>query len=143
MAFDPKNLVPAAQVEAFNKTAGARSVKEVALDNIKKQIALFKDAKLDGKRHFITQGDRTAFSVRINNTALVLETIDVKGTKVEVKEMTCPTVDFEAALNYYAGRIEKGDYDAALGVLAKSRDVRSEKMRATRAAKPKADKPTA
>ncbi|NML04290.1 hypothetical protein [Sphingomonas sp. G-3-2-10] len=139
MAFDPKNLIPASQVAAFDKSGGQRTTKQVALDNIKKQIALFKDPKAEGKRNFKTEGDRTAFSIRINNTAMVLETADVKGTKVEVKEMTAPNADFEAALNYYAGRIEKGDFDAQLKLLGDKREARSAKMKETRAAKPKGD----
>lgn len=139
MAFDPKNLIPASQVAAFGKSGGQRTTKQVALDNIKKQIALFKDPKAEGKRNFKTEGDRTAFTIRINNTAMVLEVADVKGTKVEIKEMTAPTAEYEAAMLYYAGRIEKGDFDAQLEALGKKRDARSAKMKETRAAKPKAE----
>lgn len=102
MAFDPKLLVPAAQVSAFSNNAGQRSMKQVALDNIEKQKALFQDSKKDGKRNFKIVEDRVAFTIRVNNTALVLETVNVNGTKVDVREMTAPTKAFVEALDYYA-----------------------------------------
>lgn len=141
MAFDPKILIPASQVAAFAGTANQRTTKQVALDNIAKMKALAADTKLEGKRNFKAQGDRTAFTVRVNNTALVLETVEVNGTKVEVREMTAPTKDFVAALDYYAGKIEKGDYDAQLTALSSKREARTSKMRETRASKKAEVKP--
>lgn len=138
MAFDPKTLVPAAQVAAFAKTPGARTTKQVALDNINKMKELASDPAIEGKRSWKTEGDRTAFTVRVNNTALVLETVTVNGTKAEVREMSAPTKDFVAALDYYAAKIEKDEYKPQLDALAGKREARTSKMRATRAAKKEA-----
>ncbi|UYY77518.1 hypothetical protein [Sphingomonas sp. R1] len=135
MAFDPKNLIPAAQVSAFSKDAGQRSTKQVALDNIAKMRELFLDPKKEGKRNFKVADDRVAFTIRVNNTALVLEVANVQGTKVEVREMSAPKADFAAALDYYAERIRKDEYKSQLDALAGKREQRTSKMRQTRAAK--------
>lgn len=141
MAFDPKNLIPAAQVAAFAKNAGTRTTKQVALDNIAKMKELASDPAIEGKRNWKTEGDRTAFTVRVNNTALVLETVEVNGTKVEVREMSAPTKDFVAALDYYKGKIEKDEYKEQLDALAGKREARTSKMRETRASKKTEAKP--
>lgn len=133
-AFNPALLIPAAQVDTFAKGNGQRSTKQVALDNIKKMKELAADPKKEGRRSFEIKGDRAAFTIRVNNTALVLETVEVNGTKVEVREMTAPVKDFAAALDYYAGRIEKDEYKAQLDALAGKREQRTTKLRATRAA---------
>jgi|GEM_PF-1855679 len=135
MAFDPKSLVPAAHVEAFSKATGQRSMKQVALDNIERTKALFLDSKKEGKRNFKAVGDRVAFTIRVNNTALMLEVADVNGTKVDVREMTAPTKAFVDALDYYAERIRKDEFKAQLDALAGKREQRTSKMRQTRAAK--------
>lgn len=135
MAFDPRSLIPASQVPAFQATSTQRTTKQVALDNIARMKELAADPKLEGRRTFKAQGDRTAFTIRVSNTALVLETVDVSGTKVEVREMTAPTKEFAAALDYYAGRIAGDHYKAQLDALAGKRTARTEKMRETRAGK--------
>ncbi len=134
--FDPKMLVPAAQIEGFNKQGAARTVQQVALDNIarmKEQFAAGDAA--EGKINFKLSGDRVAFTIRVSNTALVLERTKVQDTDVDVKEMTVPKANFPDALDYYADRIKAGEYDAQLTGLAEKKATRTDKMRTTRAAR--------
>ncbi|MBM6577138.1 hypothetical protein KCP91_12215 [Microvirga sp. SRT01] len=141
MAFDPAKLVPADQVAAFAKVAGARGIKQVAIANIDKQIALLADPAIEGKRTYEVKGDHSAFEVRVNNSAMVLETANVKGTQVEVRKMAVPAKDLKDAFLYYRKRIEAGDYDDQLTKLDTVRNARTDKMRATRATKKAAAKP--
>ena len=138
--FNPAVLVPATQVAELSKAQAGRSMKDVALANIDKQIALLADAKIEGKRTFRVVGDKSAFQVRVGNQALTLETVKVKDTTVEVKEMSAPSAQLKDALLYYRDRIAKGNYDAALAKLDTARVARVEKMKTTRAAKPKTEK---
>jgi hypothetical protein len=139
MAFDPKNLAPAANIAALSKAQAGRTMKAVALDNIDKQVALLADKAMEGKRTFRVVGDNSAFSVRVGNQALELE-VFVDGKPAKTKEVAVPTKDLKDAFTYYRKEIEAGKYDAALAALDTGRAARVEKMRATRAAKPKADK---
>ena len=134
--FDPKLLVPANQVEGFAKPATQRSVVQVALDNINKMKEQFAagDAA-EGKLNFKLAGDKIAFTIRVNNTALILERVKVQDTDVEVREMAVPKANFTDALDYYADRIKAGEYTAQLETLSASRTARTDKMRTTRAAK--------
>ena len=134
--FNPSLLVPASQVAEFNKAGAARTVQQVALDNIarmKEQFAAGDAA--EGKVNFKLAGDRVAFTIRISNTALVLERTKVQDTEVDVKEMTVPKTNFTDALDYYADRIKAGEYDAQLEALSVKKATRTDKMRSTRAAK--------
>ena len=144
--FDPKMLVPAQQVEEFSKAPAGRSVQAVALDNIERMRAEFAKVqlgeRLDRKANFKVAGDKTAFTIRVNNSALVLERVKVQDTDVDVKEMSVPTANFADALTYYADRIKAGEYDAQLTTLSEKRVARTDKMRTTRAAK-KAEPSTA
>lgn len=137
--FDPKLLVPAQQTPEFSKAAAARSVQQVALDNIERMRVEFpqvqKGEKLERKPSFKIAGEKVAFSVRVNNSAIVLERVKVQDTNIDVKEMSVPTANFMDALTYYADRIRSGEYDAQLTSLSEKRDARTSKMRSTRAAK--------
>lgn len=137
--FDPKMLVPAV---AADKGGTARTAKEVALANInkmKEQYAAGDGA--GGKLNFKpVDGGRLAFTIRVSNTPLVLERTKVQDTEVEVREMTVPVANFTDALDYYADRIQAGEYDAQLTSLSDKKDARTNKLRATRAEK-KAAKP--
>lgn len=137
--FDPKLLVPAQQTPEFSKAAATRSVQQVALDNIERMRAEFpqvqKGEKLERKPSFKVAGDKVAFTIRVNNSALVLERVKVRDTDIDVKEMSVPTANFMDALTYYADRIRSGEYDAQLTSLSEKRDARTSKMRSTRAAK--------
>ena len=138
--FNPSVLVPASQVEGFNNPGNQRTTQQVALDNIDRMKAQWAAGdKAEGKKNFKVVGDRVAFTVRVNNTALVLETTEVAGTKVEVREMTAPKGAFPDALDYYAERFRAGHYADQLSTLGDKREARTTKMRATRSAK-KADK---
>ncbi len=137
--FDPKLLIPAQQAPEFNKAAAGRSVAQVALDNIERMRAEFpkvqKGEKLERKPSFKVAGDKVAFTIRVNNSALVLERVKVQDTDVDVKEMSVPTANFLDALTYYADRIKAGEYDAQLTMLGEKREARTSKMWTTRAAK--------
>jgi len=137
--FDPKLLVPAI---AADKGSTARSAKEVALANINKMKEQFAAGEgAEGKLNFKTiDGGRIQFTIRVSNTALVLERTKVQDTDVDVKEMTVPSTNFGDALDYYADRIKAGEYDAQLKTLTDKKVARTEKLRTTRASK-KADTP--
>jgi hypothetical protein len=131
--FNPSMLVPAA---AVNNSA-ARSAKDVALANIgkmKEQFAAGEGA--EGKLNFKPiDGGRVSFTIRVSNTALVLERTKVQDTDVDVKEMTVPAANFTDALDYYADRIKAGEYDAQLTTLSDKKAARTDKLKLTRAAK--------
>lgn len=132
--FNPAMLVPAV---AVNAGSAARSAKDVALANIdrmKEQFAAGLAA--EGKRNFQhIDGNRIQFTIRVSNTPLVLERTKVEETEVEVREMTVPTANFTDALDYYADRITAGEYDVQLAALEDKKVARTEKLKATRAAK--------
>ena len=134
--FNPSLLVPAVQAPEFNKEAGRRTVKDVVLDNINKMKEQWKagDAA-EGKLNFKVAGDKVAFTIRVSNSALVLERLKVQDTDVDVREMTAPKANFIEALDYYADRIKGGEYDAQLATLTDKKAARTDKMRSTRAAK--------
>lgn len=141
--FDPKLLVPAQQAPEFSKAAATRSVQQVALDNIERMRAEFakvqKGEKLERKPNFKTAGNSTSFTIRVNNSALVLGQYENAGVTADVKEMAVPTANFMDALTYFADKIRAGEFDAQLEVLSGKRDARTSKMKETRAAK-KAEK---
>jgi hypothetical protein len=134
MAFDPKNLVPASSVAALSKPEGGRTMKAVALDNIDKQVALLADAAIEGKRTFRVVGDKSAFQVRISNQPLDLE-VYVDGKPAKTKEVSVASKDLKDAFLYYRKEIEAGKYDAQLEALTGKREARTNKLKATRAAK--------
>lgn len=137
MAFDPKNLVPAATVADFAKVAGQRTTKAVALDNIKKQIELidpkkegkrsFWDTVAGGKRSYTGQGSHIGFSIRVANRALKLQG--------DIQELAVPKADFKAALEHFAKEVAADRFKAQLDELDGARSARTEKMRQTRRAK--------
>lgn len=135
--FSPAMLVPAAAVN----TSAARSAKEVALGNIDKMKEQFAAGiAAEGKRNFKhIDGGRIQFTIRVSNTALVLERTKVQDTEVDVREMTVPTANFTDALDYYADRIKAGEYDAQLATLTEKKTARTEKLRTTRASKKAAE----
>ncbi len=141
--FDPKLLIPAQQAPEFSKVAVGRSIQQLALDNIERMHAEFpkaqKGEKLERKPSFKIAADKVAFTIRVNNSALVLERVKVQDTDVDVKEMSVPVANFLDALSYYADRIKAGEYDAQLTTLGEKKAARTDKMRTTRAAK-KAEK---
>lgn len=137
--FSPSMLVPAAQIEGV-KQGNGRTLTQVALDNINKMKEQFAagDAA-EGKRNFKPVGDKVAFTIRVNNTALVLGTYDEGGVTADVKEMAVPKAHFVEALDFYAERIKVGEFEPQLDALEGKRSARTDKMRSTRAAK-RADK---
>lgn len=137
--FTPAMLVPAV---AANNSA-ARSAKDVALANINKMKEQFAAGEAaEGKLNFKSiEGGRVSFTIRVSNSALVLERTKVQDTDVDVKEMTVPAANFGDALDYYADKIKAGEYDAQLTTLSEKKAQRTDKLRTTRAAK-KAEKPS-
>lgn len=141
--FSPAMLIPAQNAPEFSKAAASRTLVQVALDNIERMKAEFAKVqlgeKLERKANFKIAGERVAFTIRVNNSALVLEQVKVQDTDVDVKEMSVPKANFNDALDYYADRLKAGEYDAQLIALSGKREARTDKMRTTRAAK-KAEK---
>lgn len=134
--FNPAMLVPAQQAPEFNKAAAGRTVAQVALDNINKMKEQFQAGDgAEGKLNFKVAGEKVAFTIRVSNSALVLERLKVQDTDVDVKEMSVPKANFMDALGYYADRIKAGEYDAQIATLSDKRVARTTKMRTTRAAK--------
>jgi len=129
MTFNPNALKPASQVAEFADKSGARTAKQVVLAGIKKQLALFKDPKAEGKRWFTSGATHTAFTLRVQNKALKLQDDETK--------LAVETKDFEAAMDYFTKQIEAGALDKQLDEATKAMEVRKEKMATTRAAKPK------
>ena len=130
MAFNPTALKSVAAVADLNKT-GKRNARDVVLEAIKTQIALFNEPKKEGRRWFRSGATDTAFSIRYANTALKL--------KGEETQLAVETKLFPEALAYFADEIGKGKFDEQLTMLEKARTARTEKMRETRKSKPKAD----
>lgn len=132
MAFNPTALKSVSAVADLT-TTGKRSARDVVLEAIKTQIALFNEPKKEGRRWFRSGANDTAFSIRYANTALKL--------KGEETQLAVETKLFPEALAYFADEIGKGKFDQQLEVLEKARAARTEKMRATRKSKPKAETP--
>ena len=138
--FNPALLMP---VQAQGSTSNARSVKDVALDNIQKMKHLFQHPEDDGKRNFKKVDDKTtSFTIRVSNTALVLGQFDQGGVKSCVREMTVPTVNFLDAMDYFADKVKAGEFDAQLEALNAKKAARTEKLKKTRSEK-KAERPKA
>lgn len=137
--FNPAMLVPAV---AADKGSVARTAKEVAIANIAKMKEQFAAGEgAEGKLNFKpVDGGRLAFTIRVSNTPLVLERTKVQDTDVDVREMTVPAANFTDALDYYADRINAGEYDVQLAMLTDKKTQRTDKLRTTRAAK-KVDTP--
>lgn len=134
--FNPAMLVPAQQAPEFNKAVAGRTVAQVALDNINKMKEQFQAGDgAEGKLNFKVAGEKVAFTIRVSNSALVLERVKVQDTDVDVKEMSVPKANFMDALDYYGDRIRAGEYDAQIATLSDKRIARTTKMRTTRAAK--------
>lgn len=132
MAFNPTALKSVSAVADLT-TTGKRSARDVVLEAIKTQIALFNEPKKEGRRWFRSGASDTAFSIRYANTALKL--------KGEETQLAVETKMFPEALAYFADEIGKGKFDQQLEALEKARAARTEKMRETRKSKPKAETP--
>jgi hypothetical protein len=132
MAFNPTALKSVSAVADLT-TTGKRSARDVVLEAIKTQIALFNEPKKEGRRWFRSGANDTAFSIRYANTALKL--------KGEETQLAVETKLFPEALAYFADEIGKGKFDQQLEALEKARAARTEKMRETRKSKPEAETP--
>lgn len=133
--FNPNMLVPAAKVEDFVKPGAQRSVQAVALDNIAKMKHLFQHPEEDGKRNYKVSGNNVSFTIRVNNTALVLGQYEQDGVTADVREMAVPKANFIDALDYFADKVKAGEFETQLASLDEKRTARTTKMRSTRAAK--------
>ncbi|WP_454883975.1 hypothetical protein [Sphingomonas oryzagri] len=135
MAFNPTALKSVASVADLSDNKGKRSAKATVLEGIKSQLALFADPKAEGRRWFRSGATDTAFQLKYGTTALKL-----KGDETQ---LAVETKLFPEAMAYFSAEVEKGKFDDQLAVLEKARAARTDKMRATRAAKPKVEKPKA
>ena len=130
MAFNPTALKSVAAVADLSAT-GKRTARDVVLDGIKAQLALFAEPKKEGRRWFRSGATDTAFSLRYGNTALKL--------RGDEQQLAVETKSFPDAMNYFADEVKAGKFDKQLAELEKARAARTDKMRATRAEKK--DKP--
>lgn len=128
MAFNPTALKSVSAVADLT-TTGKRTARDVVLEAIKMQLALFAEPKKEGRRWFRSGANDTAFSIRYANTALKL-----RGDETQ---LAVETKSFPDALNYFADEISKGKFDAQLIELEAARAKRTDKMRETRKNKPK------
>ena len=121
-----------AKLQKLRGTVG--DLKASVIAKMKEQFGAGEGA--EGKLNFKpVDGGRLAFTIRVSNTPLVLERTKVQDTDVDVREMTVPAVNFTDALDYYADRINAGEYDAQLTTLTEKKTARTDKLRTTRAAK--------
>jgi hypothetical protein len=125
--FDPKLLVPASKSREFNGSAVVKSPKSILVAAIDKQIGLYKKPSEEGRRWFTLGDKEVAIRLKFANKAIPLA-----GDEDIV---VVPRDQFEAAMLYYKGEVEKGVFDKPLEELAKGREARTSKMRETRAAK--------
>lgn len=120
-------IKPVSKSTEFGQTSNARSAKEVLLTGIEQQLKLFREPATEGRRWFRSGKSETAFALKYSNRALVL----VDGETQAV----VPTDKFEDALAYFKAEVSKGVFDEQLKALEGARTERTNKMRATRAAK--------
>lgn len=113
-----KTILKPVDVATFTATTRATPREKFAA-NLKTQIALFKDAKKEGKRHFVTKGDQTKFSARMGNMAVEL----LPGKR----EVMLPTKDFASVLEMVVADVEKGDFDKQLQTIADNYQNRRKK----------------
>ena len=135
--FSPAMLIPASQVSEFSKGCTG-SIKDTVLNNINKMKELFQQPDAEGKRNFEVKNNVVKFSIRVNNTALVLGQVEGEGGAADVKEMSIASENFLEALSWYSDRVKGGEFDAQLTALDAKREARTTKMRSTRAAKKEA-----
>lgn len=115
-----KQIVKPVDGSTFTATTRATPREKFAA-NLKTQIALFKDAKKEGKRHFVTKGDQTKFSARMGNMAVEL----LPGKR----EVMLPTKDFEAVIGMVVADVEKGEFDTQLNKIAENYQGRRKKSK--------------
>lgn len=98
-------------VDGSNFTTSSKATpRERFIGNLRTQIALFKDSKKEGKRHFETKVDQTKFSARMGNMAVEL----LPGKR----DVLIPTKDFATVLESIIADVEKGEFDKQLDAIA-------------------------
>lgn len=131
--FNPTAIRPASKSTEFGQSGKIRAAKDVLLAGIDGQLALYKDAKAEGRRWFNVGKSETLVTLRYGNKALVL--------KDGEKSVTVPNDQFEGALAYFKDQVSKDVFRDQLAELEKARADRTNKMRETRAAKKAEQKP--
>lgn len=106
-----KTLVKPVDGSTFTTSTKA-TPRERFVGNLNTQLALFKDSKKEGKRHFETKGDATKFSARMGNMAVEL----LPGKR----DVVIPTKDFANVIAAIITDVEKGDFDAQLNKIAEN-----------------------
>lgn len=125
--FNPAMIVPASKSTEFAVTEQGRTPKTILLDGITKQLKLYKEPKVEGRRWFTVGAKEIALTLRIGNKPLKLAGDE---TKVVV-----PADQFEAAMKHFEGEVKAGKFDAELKAAEKAMDDRRTKLRSTRAKK--------
>lgn len=104
-----KQIVKSVEGSDFSSSSKA-TPRERFIGNLRNQLALFKDNKKEGKRHFETKGEQTKFTARMGNM-----TVELLSGK---RDVLIPTKEFAAVIEGVIGDVEKGEFDAALNKIA-------------------------
>ena len=107
-ALNWKQIVKPADAKAGNKA----NPRERFIGNLRTQLALFGNAKMEGKRNFEAQGDDTVLTARMGNMAVEL----LPGKRA----VAIPTKDFPAVMEAIIADVEKGEFDAQLNKIAEN-----------------------
>jgi len=116
--MDWKQIVKPVEGSDFG-TSGKSSPRERFAGNLRTQVALYKDTKKEGKRHFEVKGDSVKFTARLGNMAVEL----LPGKKAVV----IPSKDFAAVIEAIVADVEKGTLDAQLNKIAANYSGRRKK----------------
>lgn len=124
--FSPNMILPASKSAEFSQSQpGKRSAKTILLDGIERQIKLFADPQMDGRRWYTAGKTEIAISLRIGNRPLKLVGDEVK--------VAVPIDHFEDAMNHFSSEIKAGRFDTQLAEADIAMDARREKLSKTRA----------
>lgn len=104
-----KQVVKSVEGSDFSSSSKATPC-ERFVGNLRNQLALFKDSRKEGKRHFETKGDQTKFTARMGNM-----TVELLPGK---RDVLIPTKEFAAVIEGVVADVEKGEFDAALNKIA-------------------------
>lgn len=99
-------------VKAAEDTKPGVSPRERFIGNLKKQVELFKDPKVEGKRNFEKKGDQVVFTARMGNM-----TVELLSGK---RAVTIAAKDFPAVVKAIIEDVEKGAFDAQINKIAEN-----------------------
>lgn len=118
MSVNWKQLAKSVEGSEFS-ASGKSSPRERFTANLSAQLAMFKDPKVEGKRHFEVKGENVKFVARMGNMAVEL----VQGKRAVV----FPKAQFAAILEAIVADVEKGSFDEQLNKIAENYSQRRKK----------------